>query len=286
MNYYQRHLGDYARDTAHLSMIEHGAYTMLLDRYYATEQGIPEDQAYRVARARTREEKSAVSAVLAEFFTLEEGVWVQRRVREEIHLFAAGEPEREVKKANEDNRLKRHREERARLFKELTDAGQHAPWNVGMTELRALVNALAATAAETYIQPLTATGPATAPATPATATHTPNTKHQTPEVKRQPPDPRKRGHGVIGFTPGFDEFWSAFPRKVAKRAAGKAFARLRVDPALLAKMLQALQWQRQQQRWTVDDGQFIPHPATWLNDRRWEDEEPSGGRGDLYRGAV
>ena len=36
MNYYERHLGDYARDTGHLSMLEHGAYSLLLDRYYAT----------------------------------------------------------------------------------------------------------------------------------------------------------------------------------------------------------------------------------------------------------
>ena len=45
MNYYERHLGDYARDTGHLSMLEHGAYTLLMDRSSASEQGIPADQA-------------------------------------------------------------------------------------------------------------------------------------------------------------------------------------------------------------------------------------------------
>ena len=84
MNYYERHLGDYAKDTAHLSMIEHGAYTLLLDRYYATEQGIPEDQAHRVARARTKEEKAAVDTVLAEFFTLVDGIWINSRTVQEI----------------------------------------------------------------------------------------------------------------------------------------------------------------------------------------------------------
>lgn len=84
MNYYERHLGDYARDTAHLTMIEHGAYGLLLDRCYATEQGIPDGQAHRLARARTREEKAAVDAVLSEFFTLVDGLWVNRRVIEEI----------------------------------------------------------------------------------------------------------------------------------------------------------------------------------------------------------
>lgn len=84
MNYYERHLGDYARDAGHLTMIEHGAYTVLLDRYYTTETGIPADQAHRVARARTKEEKLAVDAVLNEFFTLQDGVWIKGRVEEEI----------------------------------------------------------------------------------------------------------------------------------------------------------------------------------------------------------
>ncbi len=84
MNYYERHLGDYVRDTVHLSMIEDGAYNRFLDRYYATEQGIPDDQKYRVARAHSKEEKTAVDTVLAEFFTLESGLWIKRRVQEEI----------------------------------------------------------------------------------------------------------------------------------------------------------------------------------------------------------
>jgi uncharacterized protein YdaU (DUF1376 family) len=84
VNYYERHLGDYARDTAHLSMLEHGAYTVLLDRFYATEQGIPADQVHRIARARSKEERAAVDAVLAEFFVLEGGAYVNKRAIEEI----------------------------------------------------------------------------------------------------------------------------------------------------------------------------------------------------------
>ena len=84
MNYYEHHLGDYAKDTAHLSMLEHGAYRLLLDRYYGTEAGIPADQAHRVARARSRDEKAAVDAVLGEFFTLAGGVWINKRADEEI----------------------------------------------------------------------------------------------------------------------------------------------------------------------------------------------------------
>lgn len=84
MNYYEHHLGDYAKDTGHLSMLEHGAYRILLDRYYSTEAGIPEQQVYRMARARSEDEKAAVDAVLEEFFNLADGVWRNRRADEEL----------------------------------------------------------------------------------------------------------------------------------------------------------------------------------------------------------
>lgn len=84
MNYYERHIGDYAKDAGHLSMLEHGAYTLLLDRYYSTEQPIPVDQVYRIARARTEEECAAVDTVLREFFKPSEKGWVNGRGDEEI----------------------------------------------------------------------------------------------------------------------------------------------------------------------------------------------------------
>jgi uncharacterized protein YdaU (DUF1376 family) len=84
VNYYERHLGDYAKDTAHLSMLEHGAYNLLLDRYYATESGIPVDQVYRVARAHSKSERAAVDAVLKEFFALQDDFWIKNRCEEEI----------------------------------------------------------------------------------------------------------------------------------------------------------------------------------------------------------
>src|SRR5690606_5795462 len=85
----ERHLGDYARDTGHLSLLEHGVYNLLLDRYYITEAGIPSDQVYRVARARTEDERAAVDAVLSEFFDLVDGVWINSRCEQEIELYRA-----------------------------------------------------------------------------------------------------------------------------------------------------------------------------------------------------
>lgn len=180
MNYYEHHIGDYSEATAHLSFVEDAAYCRLMRKYYATERPLPGDlkQLQRLVGARTKEEKFAVEVVLEEFFYFDDGVWRNKRCDLEIANYLNGKPEREIKKANETNRLKLHREERAALFKRLTDAGHHATWNVGIAKLRELVKRYC-DKPETASPPL----PATAPATPATATHTPDTIHQTPEYK-------------------------------------------------------------------------------------------------------
>lgn len=184
MNYYEHHIGDYAQATMHLSFVEDAAYCRLIRKYYATERPLTGDlkQLQRLVGARTKEEKIAVDTILEEFFYFDDGVWRNKRCDEEIAKYLDGEPEREVKKANETNRLKRHRDERASLFKRLTDAGHHAAWNIGMSELRDLVKRHC-DQPETDLPPL----PETAPETPATATQTPDTRHQTPDVNPPPP---------------------------------------------------------------------------------------------------
>lgn len=72
--------------------------------------------------------------------------------------------------------------------------------------------------------------------------------------------------------PGFEEFWSAYPRRVGKDAALKAFAKRKPDEGLLDRMLCAIKAQNASEAWRKDAGQFIPHPSTWLNEGRWQDE--------------
>ena len=70
--------------------------------------------------------------------------------------------------------------------------------------------------------------------------------------------------------PGFAEFWKTYPRKVGKAAAEKAWSKAKgVD---LSTILQAIERARATEQWLKDGGQFIPHPSTWLAQRRWEDE--------------
>lgn len=65
---------------------------------------------------------------------------------------------------------------------------------------------------------------------------------------------------------GFDSFWNAYPNKTGKQDALKKW--LKIKPPL-QKILSALEWQRNSQQWQQG---FIPNPATYLNQHRWEDE--------------
>lgn len=71
----------------------------------------------------------------------------------------------------------------------------------------------------------------------------------------------------------FSAFWSAYPRKVAKPEAIKAFRRLNPSEAVLRSMLAAIAEQGLAERVEKGEGRFVCHPATWINERRWEDEE-------------
>lgn len=75
----------------------------------------------------------------------------------------------------------------------------------------------------------------------------------------------------------FDEFWGAYPKKVGKDAAKRAFEKRKPDADLLESMLSALSVQKRSSQWQRDNGQYIPHPSTWLNEGRWQDEPERQG---------
>lgn len=67
----------------------------------------------------------------------------------------------------------------------------------------------------------------------------------------------------------FEVFWSAYPKKVGKQAAKKAFEKVSVP---VESLVTAIKRQECSPQWSKDNGQYIPNPATWLNQGRWEDE--------------
>lgn len=73
--------------------------------------------------------------------------------------------------------------------------------------------------------------------------------------------------------PDFDLFWKEYPNKKAKVRAFQIWKNLKIPKERKPMILGALQKQKQSEQWARDGGRFIPHPATWLNQRRWEDED-------------
>lgn len=82
---------------------------------------------------------------------------------------------------------------------------------------------------------------------------------------------QRRRRKRVAYTVEFLAFWSAYPRKVKKPLAAIAWL---AEAPPLADVLAALEWQCRMNEWLKEDGQFIPHPATYINNRRWEDERP------------
>ena len=70
----------------------------------------------------------------------------------------------------------------------------------------------------------------------------------------------------------FARFWSAWPKKVDKQAALKAFHRLDPSDELLDEILHDVDSRRSCVEWTKEGGKYIPNPATYLNGERWTDE--------------
>lgn len=70
----------------------------------------------------------------------------------------------------------------------------------------------------------------------------------------------------------FAKFWEKYPKKVGKAVAEKAWKKLSPDEGLFDQIMDALCIAVRCDQWHRDGGQFIPNPATWLNQRRWEDE--------------
>jgi uncharacterized protein YdaU (DUF1376 family) len=84
MHYYKRNLGDYAKKAGRLSILQHGVYNLLIDACYDREQFPTEAEAIDWVWASTEQEIEAVKFVLRKFFVLENGVFVQTRIVEEL----------------------------------------------------------------------------------------------------------------------------------------------------------------------------------------------------------
>lgn len=92
MHYYPHHIGDYERDTAALTLLEHGVYGKLMRSYYATERPLPPDHAslFRICGALNKAEREAVITITQRFFIPgQDGQLYHKRIEEEIANYRA-----------------------------------------------------------------------------------------------------------------------------------------------------------------------------------------------------
>ena len=104
MYYYKKNIGDYYKKTGRLSMLEHGAYTLLIDACYDRERFPTLSDALDWTWARTDDEIKAVEFVLNKFFELVDGVYIQSRIKEELDKYhALSETNSRIAKDREEN---------------------------------------------------------------------------------------------------------------------------------------------------------------------------------------
>jgi len=97
--------------------------------------------------------------------------------------------------------------------------------------------------------------------------HKPQSAHTEAEADTENTSPN-----AGAFLGRFDQFWKAYPRKVGKDAAKKAFMKRKPSEELTRQMLASIAEQKKGEAWRKDGGQYIPNPQTWLNQGRWQDE--------------
>lgn len=129
VHYYKRNLGDYAKKAGRLSMLQHGAYTLLIDACYDREQFPTLEEAIDWTWASSTAEIEAVEFVLRKFFVLEDGRYVQKRIQEELDAYRAiAETNARIAQERETKRAEKSTE-RARSVDEAPPAQHEAPPN-------------------------------------------------------------------------------------------------------------------------------------------------------------
>lgn len=106
------------------------------------------------------------------------------------------------------------------------------------------------------------------PTKPNETQQNPNEPRQKTKDKRQKNNPPISPQGTDAWT----AFWAAYPKKVAKLDAKKAWDRLAPDAGAVSAIMQGLARLKQSDQWTRDEGRYICNPSTFINQRRWEDE--------------
>lgn len=95
--------------------------------------------------------------------------------------------------------------------------------------------------------------------------------HKTLDIDKDITPPTPLGGDEGGGTP-FERFWEAYPKKVRKAAARRAWKAIKPDEDLTQTILKAIELAKASPQWTKSGGRFIPDPSRWIEEKRWEDQ--------------
>lgn len=292
MHYYSRNIGDYHRKAGRLNILQHGVYNLLIDACYDRESFPTHQEAIDWVWAETDEEIAAVDYVLKKFFTIDDqGRYIQSHIHEDLQEYFAGQEAENTKKGNESERQQRYRERRKEMFALLREHGITPAYNAKMQELQAMCDKLNPVKDDSHFDDKDSVTGVTDDVTSVTGDVTDDvrvteataiTNNQEP-ITNKPKNilidpsesidtpPSKKSERKSKNTPAdFERFYTAYPRKVSKTNAQKAFAKIDLTKHPLETMLTALERYKLTAQW--QDKNLIPHPATWLNRQQWLDE--------------
>ncbi len=249
MNYYKRHLGDYAKDTNGLTLPEHGAFTLLLDRYYSTEHAFSIDDAMRLCRPQSEAEGEAVRYVLSKFFAVDDaGLYRNSRADVEIaKAHAKAETNREIGKRGGRPGKSRNPDETQTVSGSNPDETQTVQKNNPSHY---------------------STTPLLQETERACASDDAPDRDQS-ETEGREPKP-------IRTAERFDEFWAEYPVKKG-RAEAESKWRARSLDAIADQIIADVRTRKQRDRQWLDG--YAPHGSTYVNGRGWEDaidDRPAG----------
>lgn len=87
-------------------------------------------------------------------------------------------------------------------------------------------------------------------------------------------NPLPLNDNIVNFEEtAFIQFWNAYPKKINKQGTLKAFKKIKNLDTELPIILDAIERFKNSKGWLKDNGQFIPHPTTFINQERWKDEQ-------------
>jgi len=275
---------DYISDTTDLTLREHGAYVLLILHYWKR-GGLPDGEAnasdllprcYRVCSASGPEDETAVRSVLTRFFTFANGRFHHKRVDQEL------EKANKISIVRAENGAKGGRTQRSKCLSKL-EAKSEQTGSKSEASSQPQSDSQSEPDSESDKTPPGADAPLPAPPKgdrgvldPTIAPHEALAPHAsaTPEMA-EPTSPSKTEPRAVSartspYSAQFENFWQAYPRKVGKGAAWKKWKTQKCE-LLNGQIAAALRWQIESNDWRKDGGQFVPHPETYLNQRRWED---------------